>query len=51
MEYVHRSAAKKESWYTPNFEIKNGVIPVPTTHGMGVEFDPDFLKKATVVKV
>jgi L-alanine-DL-glutamate epimerase-like enolase superfamily enzyme len=51
MEYVHRSAAKKESWYTPNFEIKNGVIAVPTTHGLGVEFDPDFLKKATVVKV
>jgi L-alanine-DL-glutamate epimerase-like enolase superfamily enzyme len=50
MEYVSRAAAKKESWYTPNFEIKNGVIPVPTGHGLGVEFDPDFLKKATVVK-
>jgi L-alanine-DL-glutamate epimerase-like enolase superfamily enzyme len=51
MEYVSRAAAKKESWYTPNFEIRNGVIPVPTGHGMGVEFDPDFLKKAAVVKV
>jgi L-alanine-DL-glutamate epimerase-like enolase superfamily enzyme len=51
MEYVHRAAAKKESWYTPNFEIRNGVIQVPTGHGMGVEFDPDFLKKATVVNV
>src|SRR5579863_4532741 len=50
MEYVWRKPAKKESWYAPNFNIKNGVIPVPTGPGMGLEFDPDFLKKATVVK-
>jgi L-alanine-DL-glutamate epimerase-like enolase superfamily enzyme len=49
MEYVSRGPAKKESWYSPNFEIKNGVIPVPTGPGMGLEFDPDFIKKATVV--
>ena len=51
MEYVSRGAAKKESWYTPNFEIKNGVIPVPTGPGLGVEFDPDFVKKLSLVKV
>jgi len=34
-----------------NFEIKNGVIPVPTGPGLGLEFDPEFLKKATVVKL
>jgi L-alanine-DL-glutamate epimerase-like enolase superfamily enzyme len=51
MEYVWRAPAKKESWYSPNFEIRNGVIPVPTGPGMGLEFDPDFLKKATVVKL
>lgn len=50
MEYVSRASAKKESWYTPNFEIKNGVIPVPTGNGLGVNFDPDFVKKATVLK-
>jgi L-alanine-DL-glutamate epimerase-like enolase superfamily enzyme len=49
MEYVSRGPAKRESWYTPNFEIRNGVIPVPSGPGMGLEFDPDFLKKATVV--
>jgi L-alanine-DL-glutamate epimerase-like enolase superfamily enzyme len=49
MEYVSRAPARKESWYAPNFEIKNGVIPVPTGPGMGLEFDPDYLKKATVV--
>ena len=51
MEYVWRAPARKESWYSPNFEIKNGVIPVPTGPGMGLEFDPDFLKKCTVVKL
>jgi L-alanine-DL-glutamate epimerase-like enolase superfamily enzyme len=51
MEYVSRKAPKKEPWYAPNFDIKNGVIPVPTGPGMGLEFDPDFLKNATVVKL
>jgi L-alanine-DL-glutamate epimerase-like enolase superfamily enzyme len=50
MEYVWRAPQKKESWYTPNFDIKNGTIAVPTTPGIGVEFDPDFLKKCTLVK-
>jgi len=50
MEYVHRSEAKPEAWYKPNFAIKNGVIPLPTGPGMGLEFDPDFIKKAAVVK-
>ncbi len=51
MEYVHRGPEKKESWYSPNFEIRNGVIPVPTGPGLGLEFDPDFVKKATLVKL
>jgi L-alanine-DL-glutamate epimerase-like enolase superfamily enzyme len=51
MEYVWRAAPRKESWYSPNFEIKNGVIPAPTGPGLGLEFDADFLKKATVMKL
>jgi L-alanine-DL-glutamate epimerase-like enolase superfamily enzyme len=51
MEYVHRSEAKKEPWYAPNFAIRNGVIPLPAGPGMGLQFDPDFLKKATVIKL
>jgi L-alanine-DL-glutamate epimerase-like enolase superfamily enzyme len=50
MEYVHRSEAKPESWYKPNFAIKNGVIPLPAGPGMGLEFDQDFIRKAAVVK-
>jgi L-alanine-DL-glutamate epimerase-like enolase superfamily enzyme len=50
MEYVSRAPARTESWYAPNFEIRGGVIPVPTGPGLGLEFDPEFLKKCTVVK-
>jgi L-alanine-DL-glutamate epimerase-like enolase superfamily enzyme len=51
MEYVWRAPAKKESWYTPNFEIKNGVIALPPGPGFGLEFDPDYLKKATNIRL
>lgn len=49
MEYVSRKPPKQESWYSPNFDIRDGVIPVPTGPGMGLEFDPDFVKTATVI--
>jgi L-alanine-DL-glutamate epimerase-like enolase superfamily enzyme len=51
MEYVWRAPQKPESWYAPNFEIKNGLIPLPPGPGLGLEFDPEFIKKATVVKL
>ncbi len=49
MEYVWRAPQRKQSWFSPNFEIRNGVIPLPPGPGMGLEFDPDFLKKATPI--
>jgi L-alanine-DL-glutamate epimerase-like enolase superfamily enzyme len=49
MEYVWRAPAKKDPWYSPNFEIRNGAIPVPTGPGLGLEFDPEFLKKAVSI--
>ena len=51
MEYVWRAPQKPESWYAPNFEIRNGVIPLPPGPGLGLEFDPEFVRKATVVKL
>jgi L-alanine-DL-glutamate epimerase-like enolase superfamily enzyme len=50
MEYVHRGEKDKEPWYSPNFQIRNGVIPLPEEPGLGLTFDPDFLRKATLVK-
>jgi L-alanine-DL-glutamate epimerase-like enolase superfamily enzyme len=49
MEYPWRAPQKKPTWYTPDFKIVNGKIQVPTTPGMGLEVDPDFLNKATVI--
>jgi L-alanine-DL-glutamate epimerase-like enolase superfamily enzyme len=49
MEYPWRASQKKPTWYTPDFKIKDGKIQVPTTPGMGLEIDPDYLKQATVV--
>ena len=46
MEYPWRKPSKPESWYSPNLEIKNGRIAVPTGPGLGVEFDPAYLSAA-----
>jgi L-alanine-DL-glutamate epimerase-like enolase superfamily enzyme len=51
MEYVWRAPQRPESWYAPNFEIKNGVIPLPPGPGLGLEFDPEYVKKATAVRL
>lgn len=49
MEYPHRGDEKAESYSTPAFSIKNGHVTVPKTPGLGVDFDPDYLKQAQVV--
>ena len=36
------------SWYTPRFEIQNGAVPVPTRDGLGVDYDPEIWREATV---
>lgn len=51
MEYPWRAPQQPASWYTPNFAVTNGIIRVPETPGMGIEFDPDYLKSATVVSL
>jgi L-alanine-DL-glutamate epimerase-like enolase superfamily enzyme len=51
MEYVSRKQPKPESWYSPNFDIKSGVIHVPSGPGLRLEFDPDFVKRATVIQL
>jgi hypothetical protein len=38
------------SWFSPNFEARNGVIKVPTGPVPGIEIDPDYLKKAQLIK-
>lgn len=50
MEYPWRAPEKPVSWFSPNFEVRNGVIKVPTGPGLGIEIDPDYLKKAQLIK-
>lgn len=50
MEFPHRGIPKPASWYTPNFVIKDGKLQVPKGPGLGVEYDPDYLKTATVIQ-
>lgn len=49
MEYPWRSTVKPPSWYKPDFQITAGKIKVPTTPGMGLEIDPDYLKRAKLI--
>jgi L-alanine-DL-glutamate epimerase-like enolase superfamily enzyme len=50
MEFPWRAPHKPEAWYSPQFEIKNGVIKVPSGLGLGVDFDPAFIAKARKVE-
>jgi L-alanine-DL-glutamate epimerase-like enolase superfamily enzyme len=50
MEFPYRGPRKPAPWYTPNFEIRGGVVRVPAGPGLGVEYDPAFLKRAVKVE-
>lgn len=49
MEFPHRGDEKKESWYTPEFKIRNGTVSVPAAPGLGIQFDPAYLARAEKV--
>ena len=49
MEFEWRAPQKAPTWYRPDFKIVEGRMRVPTTPGMGLEIDPDYLKQATVI--
>lgn len=49
MEYPWRKPQTPPSWYQPDFKIVDGKLCVPTTPGMGLEINPDFLAGATLV--
>jgi len=52
MEFPFRGSARDtDSWYSPRFSIKDGALQVPTGPGLGIEFDPDFIKKARKVEL
>jgi len=50
MEFPCRGPHKPLSWYSPQFEIRNGVVKVPEGPGLGVEYDPEWINKAVRVE-
>jgi L-alanine-DL-glutamate epimerase-like enolase superfamily enzyme len=52
MEYPWRRPQQPQSWFKPNFIIKDGRLTVPDGPGFGVEIDPGYLSGAeAVVKI
>jgi L-alanine-DL-glutamate epimerase-like enolase superfamily enzyme len=49
MEYPWRKPQTTPTWYKPDFKIVDGKIRVPTTPGMGLEIDPEYLAGAKVL--
>ena len=49
MEYPWRKPQVAESWYSPNFIIKDGHIPVPEGPGLGITIADDYLAGAEVI--
>jgi len=39
-------AASAASWYTPTFEIRDGVVAVPDGPGLGIDYDPAIWARA-----
>jgi L-alanine-DL-glutamate epimerase-like enolase superfamily enzyme len=52
IEYPWRASQQTESWYEPNFIIRDGKLKIPDGPGLGVEIDRDYLAGAeTLVKL
>jgi L-alanine-DL-glutamate epimerase-like enolase superfamily enzyme len=50
MEFPWRNPPKPAPWYTPNFVVKNGEVAVPEGPGLGIRYDPQYLKKLVKVE-
>ncbi len=49
IEYPWRKSQQPESWYSPNFIVKEGKLKIPDGPGLGVEIDPGYLAAAETV--
>jgi L-alanine-DL-glutamate epimerase-like enolase superfamily enzyme len=49
MEYPWRKPQEPETWYSPNFIVRDGALDVPTGPGLGLEIDPAFLAGAELL--
>jgi L-alanine-DL-glutamate epimerase-like enolase superfamily enzyme len=49
MEWSWRKPAASASWYSPNLDVKNGVVSVPIGPGFGIEYDSKYLAGSRVL--
>ncbi len=45
----HGTPRPTPNWYTPTFDVENGVVSVPTGPGLGVEYDPVVWQEAVFI--
>lgn len=45
-EFVYNPGEKNPAWFTPNVRVANGVMSIPTTPGLGIEYDAGIWKSA-----
>lgn len=50
MEFPWRRPTKAVSWYAPHFVVKDGHVEVPTGPGLGIQYDPDYVKQLVQVE-
>jgi L-alanine-DL-glutamate epimerase-like enolase superfamily enzyme len=49
LEYAAALPKRPMDWYSPQIEVKNGLVAVPSGPGLGLEFAPELVKGLTKV--
>ena len=45
----HGTPRPTPDWYTPPLDVANGVVPLPTGPGLGIEYDPAVWRAAVTL--
>ena len=47
----HVDSQPTRGWYSPEIVVRNGIVPVPTGPGLGIEIDPAAVRRAEVLRL
>ena len=50
LEFAAAAAARPMDWYSPQIEVKEGSVAVPTGPGLGIEFAPEIVNGLRIVE-
>jgi L-alanine-DL-glutamate epimerase-like enolase superfamily enzyme len=45
-EFVYNPGETAPTWFTPAIQVRNGLMPLPTTPGLGIRYDDSVWKTA-----